>query len=632
MDMIRATGHQPHKLFQSLLALFFTALIYSLPVCGPANAEDPLDRPPRVLLLYPYDEGLPATSIAGEIVRARLIEATKGKISLFSEFLDLSRFSEKSHAERMAAYLAKKYDGKRPDIVLALGEDALVFLAAHREIAPGAKIIFCGLSRAAAAKLNLPGDMIGAYSEFDIKKTFSLAARLQPSTSSLVIVAGSGDFDRSWIATARKDLDQLTKGYETTYLTDLPMEEIKQRVARLPSDTIILILSFFKDGAGRDFFGRDAAAQIAAAASAPTYGPYSTYIGQGVVGGSIVAFESIGKSAAELVVDALLGRRLNHVDAPQSYVVDARQLTRWRLPEANLPPGTVENFKGKNLWTEYRWMILSALMVAVLQGIAIAGLIIERQRRQRVERQLRQDLLKIAHLNQAATAGALSASFAHELNQPLGAIRSNAEAAEKILAGSAPDIKLIKQILADIRHDDERASKIIIQLRGLLKKRQQEEWQEFDLNDAIGTAVNIIKAEAARRKVAVKFKNTARKLPVRADLVHIQQVILNLVLNALEAMADDKKGMKEIAIESTLAVNATAEVSVVDTGGGIPNDKLGSVFQAFYTTKPSGTGLGLSIAKSLIEAYGGTIWASNRPEGGAAFHFALPVVNKGKVP
>jgi signal transduction histidine kinase len=589
-------------------------------------AAEIVGRSPRVLILYPYDERLPATSIAGENARNRLIEATSGNVDLFSEFLDLSRFPEEVHIDRMARYLAEKYSDHRPDVVIALGEPSTRFIVNHGDmIAPDAKIVFGGFGRDTASKLNLPSDVVGAFSEFDIAKTLELARALQPDAKNLFIIGGSAAFDRIWLANARRDLAVAAKDYDTTYLEDLAIDEFVERSARFPADSIVLFLTILADSTGRNFLPKDAVGIVAAKARAPVYGPYDTYIGQGVVGGNAVTFESMGDAVAGLALDALAEKPITDVEVPQTFFADARQLKRWGLTESALPAGTVLNFKQPNTWEEYWPMISGIFAVVALQGVIISGLLIERRRRFAAEGESRLRLLELVHMNQSATAGALSASIAHELNQPLGAIRSNAEAAEAILNGKNPDLNLIQQILADIRDDDQRAGDIILRLRGMLKKRNKIDWQEFDLNEVVDSAINILHAEAAKKQVAVSAEQSGRRLPVRADKVHLQQVILNLATNAMEAMVEAAAADRKLVLHTTLHGDSKVEMSISDTGLGIPKDRLNSIFDAFYTTKPSGTGLGLSIARAIVETYGGKIWADNRAGGGAVFRFVLPL-------
>ncbi len=587
-------------------------------------------RVPRVLILYPYDERIPGTNTTGKSARNYLIDKTTAKIDLFSEFLDLSRFPEKSHVQRMARYLAEKYTDRRPDVVVALGAEAVAFIVANRKtISPDAKIVYCGIGAADVATLNLPDGVVGALTQFDIAKTLEMAIRLQPGARKLVVIGGSSEFDQSWIATARNDLAELTKNLETIFLTDLSIDEFVERAASLSAEDILLVLTVFSDRTGRNLIPREALQQIATAAGAPTYGPYSTYIGYGIVGGNTVTFESIGKAAAELAIEALAGEPIADVAVPQNFVADARQLKRWDLQESALPQGTTVSFKEKTLWEEYWQEIMAVLAFVVAQSLVIAALLFERRRRGAAERTARSRLLEVVHLNQSATAGALSASIAHELNQPLGAIRANAEAAQVMLKSEKPNLDLIHEILADIRDDDQRAGDIILRLRGMLKKRSQIELQEFDLNDVIKSAIQILHPEAERRSVVVSPNKTEQALPIRADQVHVQQVILNLATNAMDAMLEAGSAERKLSFETKLTEASKVELSVFDTGRGIPSNELASVFDAFYTTKPTGTGLGLSIARAIVENYGGKIWADNRPEGGAVFRFVLPLAQRG---
>ncbi|MBA5800710.1 sensor histidine kinase [Rhizobium changzhiense] len=608
------------------LCCFFLVMVTSMP----SVPMEIVGRVPRVLILYPYDERIAATTAAGEAVRKRLLDATQGKIDLFSEFLDLSRFPEEEHIVRMARHLSAKYADRRPDVVVALGEQSARFIVANRkQLAENAKIIHAGFSSSTAEKIDLPSDVIGAFTEFDIVKTAEMARGLHPEARYLFVIGGSSEFDRWWLATARADLAAFSKDYETTYLEDLTIDEFTKRAAEFPRDSIVLALTIFKDSAGRNFIPREAIRQISQTASAPIYGPYPTYIDYGVVGGNVVTFESLGMTVADLALDALAGKPISNLESPQTYIADARQLQRWGLSEKNLPPGTIQMFREPTFWERYWLAVAAALAVITTQGIVITGLLIERRRRRRAEIESRRRLLEVVHLNQSATAGALSASIAHELNQPLGAIRSNAEAAAVILRSERPDLKLIEQILIDIQDDDQRAGDIISRMRGLLKKRSEIDWQEFDLNEVTTSAILILHGEAERKGVVVSSNRAPRAFPVRADKIHVQQVILNLATNAMDAMLEMVATERRLVLETTLTRESQVELSISDTGRGIPDEQLASVFEPFYTTKPTGTGLGLSIARAIVETYGGKIWADNRPEGGAVFRVVLPLARSG---
>jgi signal transduction histidine kinase len=568
------------------------------------------------------------TTMAGEALRSRLIQATDSKIDLFSEFLDLSRFPEADHVARMGRYLAEKYASRRPDVVVTLGREAASFISANRTaIAPGAKIVAAGFGNSTAENIDLPDDVIGAFTTFDIRKTAEMARRLQPNARHLYIIGGSSDFDRGWLETARADLGDFSKSYDTTYLENLTIEEFVDRAAHVPPDSIILALTILKDRAGRNFVPREALRQIAATASAPIYGPYQTYIDYGAVGGSTVTFDTLGGTVGTLVLNAIAGRQVADVNAPLTYMVDARQLRRWGLAEKDLPEGTVQFYRQRGFWEEHWLTATGALAVLLGQAGVISVLLIERRRRHQAESKSLLHLLEAVHLNQSATAGALSSSIAHELNQPLSAIRNNAEAASELLRTETPDLDLIQQILLDIQEDDQRAGDIICRMRGLLKKRSEIEWQEFDLNEVMSSAIRIIHGEAERRGITLKTTEPTIELPVRADKVHVQQVVLNLATNAMDAILEARSPKRTLTFATGLT-DQKAALCVADTGNGIPEERLSRIFDPFYTTKQTGTGLGLSIARAIVEIYGGTIDAYNRPGGGAIFRVVMPLARR----
>jgi signal transduction histidine kinase len=234
-------------------------------------------------------------------------------------------------------------------------------------------------------------------------------------------------------------------------------------------------------------------------------------------------------------------------------------------------------------------------------------------------------------MTRVSTLGELTASLAHELNQPLGAILSNADAAEMLLAAEPPAIHEVREILADIRNDDQRASEVIRGLRALMR-RQEMAREALQINDAVTEVLKLMSIDAARRKVKLKFEPAERLPPVNGDRVKLQQVILNLILNAIEATAELADERRQVVVRSAADGNGTISISVADTGGGIPPDKIAKLFEPFFTTKPEGMGMGLSIARTIVEAHQGRIWAENNPHGGATFSFTLPIEGADKWP
>lgn len=230
----------------------------------------------------------------------------------------------------------------------------------------------------------------------------------------------------------------------------------------------------------------------------------------------------------------------------------------------------------------------------------------------------------LAHAGRLAVLGKLTGSIAHEINQPLGAILSNAEAAEMLLDSDVPPLDEVRNILADIRRDDLRASEVIRRVRALLGKRELA-MIPCDLQEVTDEVVRLLAADARRRKVALEMDFASGTSTISGDRVHLQQVLVNLILNGMEAMIDTPESARRIAVRIQSNGEQTLIVCVTDAGHGIAADKLPRVFDSFFTTKEHGMGLGLAIARSIVEVHGGRIWASNNPGGGATFSFTLPV-------
>jgi C4-dicarboxylate-specific signal transduction histidine kinase len=260
-----------------------------------------------------------------------------------------------------------------------------------------------------------------------------------------------------------------------------------------------------------------------------------------------------------------------------------------------------------------------------VQAGLISVLLHERRRRQLAEVQSRQRMAELAHVNRFSTAGELTASIALEMNQPLGAILTNAETADEILNSPSPDIAELKDIVKDILQDDRRAGEVIRRMRSLLKKAPFE-LKNIDLNDLVRETVEFLSALAIARRVELLNLITPDALPILGDRIQLQQVILNLVVNEIDAMKDMPTENRIISIRTSRVENF-AELSVSGHGPGISEDKLKTVFEPFYISKAEGMGMGLSIARTIVEAtHNGLIWAKNRDHGGASFQIRLPLV------
>jgi signal transduction histidine kinase len=298
-------------------------------------------------------------------------------------------------------------------------------------------------------------------------------------------------------------------------------------------------------------------------------------------------------------------------------------MERWKVSESSLPAGSDIRFREQGLWEKYRWQSFTAVAIVLLQAGLIAGLLYERKKRQDAEVESMHRMSELAHVNRNSTAGELSSSIAHELNQPLGSILTNSETAELILSSQSPDLNEVREIIADIKRDDLRASEVIRRLRSFMK-RTPFETKDVDLNVLLREVFDFLSVQAEARDVALYLKASPETLRVKGDPVQLQQVVINLIVNSMDAMAA-KSYERTVTGRAEINGGRMAVISISDSGPGIPTAKLSQVFDPFFTTKEQGMGIGLSIARTIILAHHGHIWAENDVGGGAVLRVSLPL-------
>ena len=282
-------------------------------------------------------------------------------------------------------------------------------------------------------------------------------------------------------------------------------------------------------------------------------------------------------------------------------------------------PFTVE-YRLRRRDGQYRWILAHAVprLTAGGEFPGYIGSCIDITDRRRVEEANR----NLAHVQRLAVMGELTAMIAHEVNQPLGAILSNADAAELLLESSKPPLDEIRKILADIRKNDLRADESIRRIRALLRKREMQ-MEPLDLNETVSDALRLMAGDALRRRVQIG-REFAPGLPlVFGDRACLQQVLLNLIFNGMDAMNETPEPARRLMVRTRAREDGDVEVAVADCGRGIVPERIPRLFDSFFTTKKEGMGLGLSIARSIMEVHQGRIWAENNAGEGATFHFTV---------
>lgn len=587
-----------------------------------APASEPAHR--RFLVLYSAHAALAANVEATAGIVAAFDRAFGANYELYMEYRDDQRFPGPEEDRAFSETMARKYGGQRFDAILTAGGWALDYVAREQgSLGIEAPVVYGGVPEAEVARRSLPAGMHGVVTHYSVAATLALARRLQPTARRAVLMFGSGSVDRSWEALARRQLAGVG-GIEIDYVTGLGLEGFREVAAGLDPDTILIPLTISEDADGQRFTPVNAAELIATQAAAPSYTVYDTFIGRGVVGGETQLFGDIGTAMAEEAVLLAKGEPVaERAEVATRTLIDWRAFTRFGLDRRLLPPDAELRFYDPGMWERSRAWILLAAAVILAQSGTIAALAIQERRRRAAQHELAIRRAELAHVSRVAQLGELSGALAHELNQPLTSILANAEAGGELIGRDPLDRDEIAAILADIAEDDRRAAAIIADLRRMMVKGEPE-LRVVDLNATVETAIRLTRSELLVRGVQVETRLGRGEMPVRANRSQLKQVLLNLMLNAAEAMAGQPEGRRRITVTTRVRADDWRELTLSDLGPGLPAEIAANPFRPFATTKATGLGLGLSICRTIVQGHRGTLQFDTTVAEGTRAVLALP--------
>jgi formate hydrogenlyase transcriptional activator len=362
--------------------------------CVNAQAAD-VEEPFRVMILRNTSQYLPAGILQDRGMREAFGVKGPGRVEFFVETMDTLWFDRSEIEPEFLSLFRKKYGTRKIDLLMAAGADALdVAQRFHDVLLPGVPIVFYNVAEdALRGRGNQPG-MTGVVLRFNLPGTVDLAVHLQPDARRIVVVSGTSAYDRNWLRRAREALREYENRLEVSYWAGQPLQQVLENLRKLPADAIVLYLAVSGDGSGHTYSPADIARQIAVASAAPVYGVLETYLGQGIVGGAFPNFEAHGKLAGEVALKVLAGEKPENIAVQPSARavanVDWRELRRWGLNESRLLPGSVVRFRSFSVWEQYRWYIIGALAIILVQAFLIVGLILQRARRRQAQAELRE--------------------------------------------------------------------------------------------------------------------------------------------------------------------------------------------------------------------------------------------------
>jgi signal transduction histidine kinase len=606
-------------------AAFLLAATILLGIQTPGLADV---EPKRIMMLHSFGLRFKPWVDYSQTLRSEIRRQSKMPVRFDDHSLLNARLDDDKSDGPFVDYLHAIYQEKPPDLIIALGAPAANFVQRHRpRLFPGTPMLFTAVEARRVQYEKLTENDTVAAAAHDFPAAFEIILKVLPRTKTIAIVNGVSPNEAFWQKVLERELEPLSRRVKIKWYTELAFEDMLKDAAKLPPNSAIFWHLLSVDAAGVSHEGNTALNRLSAAANAPIFSYLDVWFGEAILGGSMQSALEGSAVAAAAAIRILDGEKAGDVKTPPTHFTpprfDWRQMQRFGISDSDLPPGSAIYFREPTIWQRYPWQIAFIVAVILAQAGLISVLLHEHHQRRLAEVQSKQRMAELAHINRYSTAGELTASISHEINQPLGAILTNAETAQSMLRSSRPDIEELNNIVNDIIQDDRRASEVIRRMRSLLKKAPFEQ-KRFDLNALVGETVEFLSSLAVARKVELADFIMPVVLPIVGDRIQLQQVILNLVVNAIDAMADMPSESRKISIRTSRGENC-AELVVSDRGPGIPADRLKEIFEPFFTSKAQGMGMGLSIARTIVEAHNGRIWAENQPGEGASFQIRLPL-------
>ncbi len=591
-----------------------------------AAAAEAAQALPRVLELFEDD---PEVSIVNADFQTALRSALATPVDLRTEHFDSNHLAGRAYRDALRQWLAIRYAGNPPEVIVALGEGAVGFLAdAETNPWQGVPVVFARVDDRVLGVQDLPPDFTGVIDHYPVRETIELALQILPSTRRIALVGGASHADFVCADILRREVVRYQPRLEVVDLIGLSVPDLLEKVGGLPADSIAVVLSYYADASGRPWSTREVVRLVSELRTAPVFSVRAPVLGYGAMGGVMVDYDDTAQHAARLVERILAGERAHGIPAvrggPYRMLLDGRELERWHVPDRRIPEAAEIRFREVGSWTRYLRQILFFSSALLVETVLIGALLIARRGRRKAERHARDNQAVIAHLNRVGAVGELTGSFAHELNTPLGAVLNNAQAARRFLAQGPARATEVLACLDDIVSDSCRAGEVVRRMRAVMR-REEPRLTSVDVSAVIRDAVRLVEAEARDRDVSLTTSVDPRLPPVRGDDVQLVQVVLNLLMNALDALATMPPDRRRVTVQA-IRGGGGLDIRVADTGPGISQAHRERVFEPFFTTKPRGLGLGLAITRSIVEAHGGRIRVLPVPGGGTAFHVFLPAM------
>jgi signal transduction histidine kinase len=586
----------------------------------------------QVMLLHSFGRDFKPWSEYARTMRIELSQQSPWPLDITEHALVTARSPDEGSEIAFVEYLRALSAKRSPDVIVTIGAPAAAFVQRHRpQLFATTPMVFTAVEERRVQYSSLTANDVVVANRNNFLAAIENILQVLPDTRDVIMVVGTSPIEKFWKEAIGKELEPLANRIKLSWTDELSFEALLKRASALPPHTAIFWGIMLVDAAGVVHEGDVPLTRLHAVANAPIFSYDGAYFGSAIVGGPLILPGDNSRQAAAVAIRILGGEKPGEIRTPPvqfaSPIFDWRQMQRWGISEKNLPPGSRILFRPPTEWEQYKTPISAITAAILVQALLIAWLLHERQYRRRAERTARETFSELTQMNRVATAGELSAAIAHEVKQPITGMVTMANAALRWLSRETPDIGRAREAMNKVVAAGHQASDVITNIRGLFAKDTQEK-VPTDINKLIRTVLELVYMDLRKHSIETNVNLSEQLPPVIGNEIQLQQVILNLVMNAIESMHSTEP--RVLSIKSGTTGQDTVEVSIADTGSGISVANLNRIFKPMFTTKAHGMGMGLSICKSIIESHNGRIWVSAGVPRGSIFQFELPVYQSGE--
>ena len=590
----------------------------------------------NILILSSLEPAQPAYEHIIENLKQTIRNEYNNPVNFYLDYLELSRFPDEKHLSDFFNYYDKKYSGTKFDLFISIGPGLYPFV--HKfggSIIDSLPKIFVE-NYDPSSYPNYEIHEINAtavFIDFGIEKKIQFALELKPDTKNIYVVTGSSDYDKKLNSLYGLALKQYEGIYNINFESGLSIKYLTKELNNLPEKSIVFLPLYQKDSSGTSYYSPEVIKLFSQYTNSPIFPLYSPQI-EGTIGGLLINIDDVGIQIGKLAIRILSGEKPETINTYHSdfskYLFNWKQLKKWGISEKNLPEGSIIINREYSFIEMYYPFFIAGIIFVIIETLLFIYILIlyRKQKAQSVTIKFQEGRFKaLVDFNRLSELSELTASLSHQLNQPLTAILTSSQASLRFINNNNYNKELFEEIFGNIVEDVKRASEIINSLRGLMKEETREK-KKVNINKLSEDVFLLFRGEASVNDISLEREFDKRDAFINADSILIQQVILNLLLNASEELKNNKNGSKKIILKTKVEDDYII-VSVSDNGRGVADSLKNDIFKPFFTTKSNGLGIGLAICKTIIDDHEGKFQFENNESGGATFYFKLKLLNEG---